>query len=474
MGDHTGKTVVMTTLVLLAIFSVLLATQPVLSWQPGVDWAKTYVSNGSGTTLRLTSDGGYVIAGTAIVNGSNDVLLIKTDAQGTVQWSKTYGGTGSEFGMSLIVASDGGYAVVGISNGSDALLMKTDASGTLLWTKTYGGTGTEKGYDVRQATDGGYVIAGESDSGANAYVLLIKTDAGGALQWSNTYGVQGSSSTGYSVQCSDDGGYVITGDSVSNGSRTYVVKTDAGGAVQWDKAYAGAHSARTYSIVKDSDGYEIAGDVLDGGIHSAYLVKIDPSGKELWNRTYYGSGNEWYAKSLTKISDGFIMAGQSHNITTGTDSLLLIRTSSDGTIQWSGVYGVLNSCMGFSAQRATDGTYVAAGTAYNGSGFYALLLKTNSAQPPSTYNPPVTVINIYVPSDITPTTAPWISPTPMPTMVPTPVPGTNTATPTATAIAMPTALPDSGNGSTVPIAVAILCISAAAAGAIYLLAFKKK
>ena len=63
MGDNAGKTVVMTTLAILAIFSILLATQPALSWQPGVDWAKTYVSNGSGTTLRLTSDGGYVVAG---------------------------------------------------------------------------------------------------------------------------------------------------------------------------------------------------------------------------------------------------------------------------------------------------------------------------------------------------------------------------------------------------------------------------
>ncbi len=459
---------------MIAIFSILLATQPALSWQPGVDWANTYVSNGSGTTLRLTSDGGYVIAGTAIVNGSDNVLLIKTDARGTVQWSKTYGGTVSEFGLSLIIASDGGYAVAGISNGSDALLIKTDASGTLLWSKTYGGTGAEKGFDVQQTADGGYVIAGESVSVENSYVLLIKTDASGVFQWSNTYGVHGSANAGYSVQCSNDGGYVITGNSVSNGSSAYVVKTDAGGAIQWGKTYGGAHSAKTYSIVKDGDGYEIAGDMIDGSIHSAYLLKIDVNGNELWNRTYYGSGNEWYAKSVTKVSDGFIMAGQSHNITTGVDSLLLIKTSSDGTTQWNGVYGVLSSSMGFSAQRASDGTYVAAGTAYNGSGFYALLLKTNASQPPGTSRPPITVINIYVPSDITPTTAPWISPTPKPTMVPTQVPATNSTTSTATVTATPTAVPNSGSNSSVPIAIAILSMGVVAASAVYFLAFKKK
>lgn len=474
MGDNAGKTVVMTTLAMIAIFSILLASQPALSWQPGVDWARTYVSNGSGTTLRLTSDGGYVIAGTAVVNGSENVLLVKTDAQGTVQWSKTYGGSGSEFGLSLIVANDGGYVVAGISNGSDALLIKTDASGTLLWSKTYGGSGVEKGLDVKQAADGGYVIAGESDSGSGTYVLLIKTDNNGAFQWSNTYGVQGSANTGYSVQCSDDGGYVVAGNSVLNGSNAYVVKTDSGGILQWSKAYGSAHAVSTYSIVKDSDGYEIAGDILDGTIHSAYMLKIDASGNEKWNRTYNGNGNEWYVKSVAKASDGFILAGQNHNITTGVDGLLLIKTSSDGTVQWNGVYGVLGSCMGFSAQRATDGTYVAAGTAYSSSGFYALLLKTNASQPPGTSQPPITVINIYVPSDITPTTAPWISPTPKPTMVPTAAPGTNTATPTATVTIMPTAMPNSGSGSSVPIAVAILCIAAVAAGAVYFLAFKKK
>ena len=475
MGGNAGKTVVMTMLVMMAILSILVASQPAMSWQPGVDWAKTYISNGSGTTLRLTSDGGYIVAGTAIVNGSENVLLIKTDAHGTVQWSKTYGGTAREFGMSLIIADDGGYAVAGISNDSNALLMKTDASGTLLWSKTYGNTGTEKGFDLRQTADGGYAIVGESDSGANANVLLIKTDAGGAMQWSNTYGVQGSVNTGYSVQCSDDGGYVITGDSVSNGSRAYVVKTDSGGTMQWNKLYGSVHAIKTYSIVKDSNGYEIAGDLLDGSIHSAYMMKIDTSGNEQWNYTYYGSGNEWYAKSLIRVSDGFIMAGQSHNITTGTDCLLIIKASLDGTSQWSGVYGVLDSCLGFSAQRAADGTYVAAGTAYNSSGFYALLLKTDSSQQPSvSRSPPVTVINIYVPSDITPTTAPWISPTPMPTMVPTPMPGMNTAIPTAMVTAIPTPVPDSSSGYGVPIAIAILCIAAVAAGAIYFMAIKKK
>jgi hypothetical protein len=72
-------------------------------------------SNEAGFSLIQTSDGGYAIAGatTSFGAGEADVYVVKLDANGNLQWTKTIGGLASEAGLSLIQTSDGGYAIAG-------------------------------------------------------------------------------------------------------------------------------------------------------------------------------------------------------------------------------------------------------------------------------------------------------------------------------------------------------------------------
>jgi hypothetical protein len=82
---------------------------------------------------------------------------------------KTISGPENEWGNSLIQTSDGGYAIAGTTTSfgaglSDAYLVKLDANGNLQWTKTIGGKNFEDGYSLIQTSDGGYVIAGQTNS----------------------------------------------------------------------------------------------------------------------------------------------------------------------------------------------------------------------------------------------------------------------------------------------------------------------
>jgi hypothetical protein len=114
--------------------------------------------------------------------GKKDVFLVKTDSEGTLQLSKTYGGKYIEFGASLVQTFDGGYSIAGYNNLAAketyyVFLVKTDSAGTMKWSNTYRGTHTNTDSFVVQANDGRYVIAGTTDSfgleGDNVY--LVKT-----------------------------------------------------------------------------------------------------------------------------------------------------------------------------------------------------------------------------------------------------------------------------------------------------------
>jgi len=159
-----------------------------------VAFAKTYGGYG-GTdidkflSVQRTSDGGYIAAGYTWSFGAGryDILLIKTDANGNVQWAKTYGGTGGEVAHSVQQTSDGGYIVAGYTysfgaGSADVFLVKTDANGNIIWAKTYGETGYDGVFSVQQTSDGGYIVADEKySSGVDYDIFLIKTDANGNI-----------------------------------------------------------------------------------------------------------------------------------------------------------------------------------------------------------------------------------------------------------------------------------------------------
>jgi hypothetical protein len=155
-------------------------------------WTRTYggPSWESGECVEITADGGYVIAGTtcSFGAGADDVYLIKTDANGDTLWTRTYGGADHDQGFAVRQTSDGGYVVVGgtFSFGmgdGDVYLVKTDADGDVVWSRTFGDVYQEYGYDVLQTGDGGYAITGETWSygAGRSDVYLIKTDSLGSV-----------------------------------------------------------------------------------------------------------------------------------------------------------------------------------------------------------------------------------------------------------------------------------------------------
>jgi ribosomal protein S11 len=274
-------------LALLSVSLVAIFTQ----YAYAVTFAKTYGGTDYAFSVQQTSDSGYIIAGTtrSFGAGNEDIILIKTDANGNIIWAKTYGGIDPDLAHSVQQTSDGGYILAGytLSFGAgfyDAFLVKTDANGNIIWPKTYGGTYYDYAYSVQQTSDGGYIVAGYTYSFSAGDILLIKTDANGNIIWAKTYGGTYWDEA-YSVQQTSDGGYIVAGYTDSfgaGGSDIFLIKTDANGNVIWAKTYGGTYYDYAYSVQQISDGgYIVAGYTYSfgAGYYDIFLIKTDANGE---------------------------------------------------------------------------------------------------------------------------------------------------------------------------------------------------
>jgi hypothetical protein len=310
-----------------------------------------------GSSLIQTSDGGYAITGSYGFFGykdevdevyAGDVYVVKLDATGNLQWTKTIDGEKTDRGSSLIQTSDGGYAIAGYTSSfgagkADVYVVKLDANGNLQWTKTIGGENEDLGTSLIQTSDGGYAIVGTYGHGLVGEdevlitfdVYFVKLDANGNLQWTKTIGGE-SDDWGESLIQTSDGGYAIAGNTTSfgaGGHDVYVVKLDANGNLQWTKTIGGKEWDEGHSLIQTSDGgYAIAGATNSFGVgwNDVYVVKLDANGNLQWTKTIGGTESE-IGESLIQTSDGsYAIAGYIKSFGEGKKDVYVVKLDKNG------------------------------------------------------------------------------------------------------------------------------------------------
>jgi len=393
-------------LILLSSLSTTLSAQKIL-------WERSYGGSGreDAASLEQTSDGGYFLAGSTYSDdedvsgnyGESDYWVLKLDSTGEIQWENHFGGSDSDFATSAIQTADGGYMVAGGARSDnwdvldnygsrDAWLIKLDSSGSEIGNKNYGGSRVDLAKAIQQTRDGGYIVASYSRSqdldvsgnlGGSDY-WIVKLSSGGEIEWEENYGGS-DSDIPVSIEQTNDGGYVIAGNtssedgnvSVNNGySDFWVLKIDPEGNELWEKTYGGSSTDVARSMQHTSDGgyiltgysYSDDGDVTGNyGASDYWVLKLDPEGQIEWEKNYGGSSHDFPGTVHQTSDGGYLVAGDSESEdgdvsgNYGARDIWIIKTDSLGNLLWEQNYGGSYRDRLADVKQLSNGTYAILG-----------------------------------------------------------------------------------------------------------------
>lgn len=284
-------------------------TKPYAIWNIQIDasgqilWKRCYPGRSSSFVNdgKETPDGGMIMIGQAYTDpaipdyhGGYDVLVVKSDMNGTITWEKLLGGTGDDFGDNILPVPGGGYIAIGYTNSNDgdvsgnhgsydAWLFRLDDAGTLLWQKCLGGSLYDEGREIVVTPEGEYAVMGFTNSkdgdvrgnhGSFDY-WWVKVSTNGSIINQKCFG--GSDyDNAYDLERTPDGNYVAFGVSYSK-----------------DGDVTGNHGDGDYWVVEfDRNGTAIWQNSLGGpGLDQGQCLKPDLLGKDMFSLTGYSYAN---------------------------------------------------------------------------------------------------------------------------------------------------------------------------------------
>ncbi len=389
-----------------------------------------------------TADYGFILAGSSISNkngnkseaskGNLDYWIWKMDEKGSPEWQKSYGGNGVDLLQSVRITSDGGFILAGTSNSSvsgdkkeaskgqeDFWIIKLDANGQEIWQRTIGGSGQEKLFSITQTKDGGYILGGSSSSDkseanergvvdkygkkensrGNLDYWVVKLDSKGEIEWDKTIGGKYVDEL-KSIEQTKDGGFILGGysNSPESGDKSqknfglgdyWIVKLDKEGVIEWQETIGGDKDDNLFALIQTNDGGFIAGGNSNSGTSNSktksnrngtdfWVVKLNESGSILWQETYnYGKLDVLtsivenpdgtfliggYAQSETKFNSNKSLGKNIKTDKEGINDYVALKIKADGEEIWTQTVGSKGDELLKKLFETRDGGYILAGT----------------------------------------------------------------------------------------------------------------
>lgn len=230
----------------------------------------------------------------------------------------------------------------------DLVLLKTDFEGQVLWTKTYPTPQNDYGIEIRPSADGGFfLLKGIRSATPETYAFsLLKVDATGNLLWEQALSQPGASELAQGLYLAADGNLLLSGVSHSNGLDPFVLKIDPAGAQLWrrDLAMPQRGCLQNHIIEDQQQNIVLAATVVDSTAANEtdiFMLKLDADGNALKEVNLGRPGRDDVANALELRHDGtYIMGGYVVGPTASVLRIaMLMKTDTAGVIKAGRIEG---------------------------------------------------------------------------------------------------------------------------------------
>jgi hypothetical protein len=320
------------------------------------------ILRGYGTDLIEAADGGFVVAGWAMVDwpsGDGRTWLARLDAAGGILWDELVGGDSVEWAAAVAPHPGGGFVAAGASwtvgSGGPAFL-RFDDEGNPLWQRTW--LDGDAGGAVRALVpfEDGFVASGWAGrSSTSGYAWFGRLDAEGRPLWRKRLSAAGSADRD-TVQATSDGNMIVAAGLGPDGAGgTWVAKLDADSAILWQRrAATSATSLSEGPTVHETVGGDIVVTTMSRGL---VVLRFAPDGAFHWGIRVGECDRRIGGRATDGPDGGLVIAGMDES--SGDRDLWLFGLSAAGALLWQHTIRADGLDYAVAAIRTSDGAVAA-------------------------------------------------------------------------------------------------------------------
>ncbi|MBL7981119.1 MAG: hypothetical protein JNL52_04850 [Flavobacteriales bacterium] len=380
-------------------FWLTTAQQVLVAQQQCKSWDRRHGSTSGAVVVERLSlaDGGFAVLAqvqgvggdvTEAAYGGNDFWLLRFDAAGNKLWDKRYGGPGNEVPSDMSATSDGGFLLVGTTDGdagglvsdgpsglTDWWMIRVDASGVVLWDKRMGSSIADQLDQVATLPDGRFFLAGRLRgvfAGSSSNCLYLRTfllDQSGTVINNRCWP---SLNTAQVVELIAE----PNGDcTMFHGPGINLSRFDASGIglITQQNTYTAPGVLQLNAAARTPDGGYYLSSICDGGVggnktqpsrggYDNWVLRITATGMVLWDATIGGAGND-YVWGSTVLASGELQtigqtfgnaSGERTQPSRGGSDLWTMRLGTGGNLVWEARYGGSGGDSGAALHQSPD------------------------------------------------------------------------------------------------------------------------